>query len=134
MTSEFDQLLQPSITVSRNDILARPSAAPAAPGIYAWYFDQSPSPVIDLNRCWKWQGRHLLYVGIAPSRPSENGKLPSRSNLNKRLKQHMNGNASGSMLRLTLGCLLAGSLGIELRHVGSSGRMTFLNGEQIIST
>ncbi|MFM8981280.1 MAG: GIY-YIG nuclease family protein, partial [Planctomycetia bacterium] len=33
--------------------------------------------------------------------------------------------AEGSTLRLTLGCLLAAQLGLELAAVGSSGRLTF---------
>jgi hypothetical protein len=36
-------------------------------------------------------------------------------------------------LRKTLGCLLAGELGIELRRVGSGSRMTFGPGEQALS-
>lgn len=133
MDHNLHRLQQPDVLVSPRQVLAQPSAAPEAPGVYAWYFDLSPSPAIDLNACWLWQGRHLLYVGIAPSRPPETSKPPSRSNLRRRLKQHMNGNASASTLRLTLGCLLAGSLGIELRRVGSSGRMKFSTGEQVLS-
>ena len=43
------------------------------------------------------------------------------------------GNAEGSTLRRTLGCLLAEQLGIELRRVGSGRRFTFLRGEQALS-
>ena len=43
------------------------------------------------------------------------------------------GNAYGSTLRLTLGCLLADQLGIELRRVGSGTRLTFGDGEQALS-
>jgi hypothetical protein len=45
----------------------------------------------------------------------------------------MTGNAEGSTLRLTLGCLLSETLGIQLRRVGSGNRMTFAEGEQKIS-
>ena len=37
------------------------------------------------------------------------------------------------MLRLTLGTLLAKTLGVELRRVGSGKRMTFGDGEESIS-
>lgn len=37
-------------------------------------------------------------------------------------------------MRKTLGCLLADELGIELRRVGSGTRMTFLAGEQRLSS
>src|ERR1700722_988896 len=43
------------------------------------------------------------------------------------------GNAEGSTLRLTLGCLLAGELGLQLRRVGSGGRLTFCDGEARLS-
>ena len=45
----------------------------------------------------------------------------------------MHGNAYGSTLRLTLGCLLAERLGIELRRVGSGKRRTFGDGEAKLS-
>ncbi|WP_323183900.1 MULTISPECIES: GIY-YIG nuclease family protein [unclassified Streptomyces] len=44
----------------------------------------------------------------------------SAQNLRKRVRYHYRGNAAGSTLRLTLGCLL----GLELRRVGSGKRMT----------
>ncbi|WP_244328665.1 GIY-YIG nuclease family protein [Streptomyces marokkonensis] len=44
----------------------------------------------------------------------------STQNLRKRVRYHYRGNAAGSTLRLTLGCLL----GLELRRVGSGKRMT----------
>jgi hypothetical protein len=45
----------------------------------------------------------------------------------------MRGNAEGSTLRLSLGCLLADELGIELRRVGSGKRLTFSAGEERLS-
>jgi hypothetical protein len=50
-----------------------------------------------------------------------------------RIKNHYKGNAEGSTLRLTLGCLLSDKLGIELRRVGSGKRMTFAQGEEALS-
>lgn len=68
-------------------------------------------------------------MGISPSKPSI-----SRQQLKERVRQHYNNNAFGSTLRLTLGCLLADELGIELSRVGSSGkRLTFVDGEQALS-
>ena len=77
-------------------------------------------------------GLALLYVGIAPKARAANGTL-SRATLRSRLRQHMRGNASGSTLRLTLGCLLSQELGIELRRVGPKDRMTFCDGEAKLS-
>ncbi|WP_386143941.1 GIY-YIG nuclease family protein [Streptomyces yanii] len=42
----------------------------------------------------------------------------STQNLRTRVRYHYRGNAAGSTLRLTLGCLL----GLELRRVGSGKR------------
>lgn len=59
------------------------------------------------------------------------GQPPSQRTLRDRLRQHYALNAAGSTLRLTLGCLLAETLQIELRRVGSGKRMTFTRaGEQ----
>ncbi|MFD6277776.1 GIY-YIG nuclease family protein [Streptomyces sp. NPDC060209] len=60
----------------------------------------------------------LLYVGIAPRYMANR---TSTQNLRKRVRYHFRGNAAGSTLRLTLGCLL----GLELRRVGGGKRMTF---------
>lgn len=60
-----------------------------------------------------------------------NGRTPSTSTLRKRLQTHFAGNAAGSTLRLTLGCLLAKGLDAKLRRVGSGARYTLTNpGEQ----
>jgi hypothetical protein len=45
----------------------------------------------------------------------------------------MRGNTSGSTLRLTLGCLLADDLGLKLRPVGRTGRLTWGPGEDTLS-
>src|SRR5687768_10716251 len=56
------------------------------------------------------------------------GGAPSTQALRSRVRYHYTGNAEGSTLRLTLGCLLANELAIELRQVGSGG-LTFSTGE-----
>ena len=66
-------------------------------------------------------------MGIAPSRPY------TKSHLRTRLKSHLRGNASGSTLRLTLGCLLSEELGIRLGPTGKTRRLTFGAGEQGLS-
>lgn len=99
---------------------------PPQPGLYAWFIKGLPRsvPTADSEHA---AGAPLVYVGIAPSRPG------TRDNLKKRLRQHFAGNAEGSTLRLTLGCLLSESLGIELQATGSSGRLTFGDGESRLS-
>jgi hypothetical protein len=77
----------------------------------------------------------LLYVGIAPKEAKGQIVKPSVRTLRQRLRDHFNGNAEGSTLRLTLGCLLSETLNIKLRRVGSGRRHTFTNpGEIILDT
>ena len=127
-----DDLLLPRRLWSRAEVLARPSPVPKAPGVYAWYFRNLDSLVPSLDCLCAGEFR-LLYIGISPSAPPTNGKLPSKQLLNHRLRYHMQGNAEGSTLRLSLGCILAGQLGIQLRRVGSGNRLTFGTGEQRLS-
>ena len=96
-----------------------------------WFFDSCPQgvPTEGLVRS---VGLALLYVGISPKPPSTVGTA-SRQTLRSRLRYHFQGNAEGSTLRLSLGCLLSQSLGIELRRVGSGRRMTFGAGERVLS-
>jgi hypothetical protein len=125
-------LLRSAHLWTREEVLARKSPVPAEAGVYAWYF--SPLAIaVDSSGCHEVDGRRLLYVGISPKPPPANGAPPSRQQLRSRLRQHYAGNAAGSTLRLTLGCLLAGELGLQLRRVGSGQRLTFADGERVLS-
>jgi hypothetical protein len=101
------------------------------PGVYAWYFAQAPGQV-DTNGCHHHHDLALLYAGIAPKKPYADGRR-SKTHLAQRVRYHYTGNAEGSTLRLTLGCLLADELGIELCRVGSGSRRTFSDGERTLS-
>jgi|GEM_PF-808603 hypothetical protein len=133
MNDQLHRLLRPKELVGRQQVIGRSSIVPAEPGVYAWYFSKSPSNEIRLDDCWKWQERHLLYIGISPEEPPKNGKPPSSQNLRKRIAYHMRGNAYSSTLRLSVGCLLSRSLRIQLQRVGTGTRMTFSVGEDILS-
>jgi hypothetical protein len=100
--------------------------------VYAWYFDELPAAEIEAGGCHHAHALPLLYVGTSPKRPPASG-TPSGQNLRKRVRFHYRGNAYGSTLRLTLGCLLGERLGVELRRVGGGKRMTFADGEQTLS-
>jgi hypothetical protein len=110
----------------RSEVLSRPSPVPDKPGVYAWYFRRIP-PGVDVTGCHQVEGLTLLYVGISPKEPPANGRPPSRSTLRRRIQTHFSGNAEGSTLRKTLGCLLARETGFPLRRVGSGTRLTFTN-------
>lgn len=116
----IELLRRPKQLWTRDQVLERPSPVPASPGIYGWHFTKPPAETLAADQ--------LLYVGIAPRHISTRS---STQTLRHRIRYHFRGNAEGSTLRLTLGCLL----GLELRRVGSGRRMTFGNhGETELST
>jgi len=100
--------------------------------VYAWFFRSIP-PGVATDCCIRFGDLTLLYIGIAPKAPPQNGAVPSKQRLFHRIRYHYRGNAEGSTLRLTLGCLLADDLGICLRRVGSGQRLTFADGERALS-
>jgi hypothetical protein len=126
----YTELLWPERLWRSAEVLGRPCPVPAAPGVYAWYV-RPPVPGIPVDGAHRVDGYDLVYVGISPKRPS--GERPSRQTLRSRVRYHCRGNAAGSTLRLTLGCLLSEHLGIELRRVGSGTRLTFGPGESVLS-
>ncbi len=106
-----DRQLLPDPTVPRLLVLR-----PVGSGVYAGYFSAAPLGV-PVDGWHRVDGTVLLYVGISPKRPPENGGHASKQTLRKRVRDHYRGNASGSTLRPTLGVLLADELGIGLRRV-----------------
>ena len=126
-----EELLCPTRLWARSEVLSLPSSIPKSAGIYGWFF--SHLNCVPTSNCVACGEFRLLYIGISPSAPPMNGRGPSSQSLYHRVRYHMQGNAEGSTLRLSLGCLLADELGIELRRVGSGTRMTFSTGEQLLS-
>ena len=126
------RLLEPHQLFTSEEAAERENGAPPKPGIYAWYFDAMPTGINSEN-CHRYEEWKLLYTGISPGKPPANGKPPSRSHIRRRLRTHFAGNAAGSTLRLSLGCLLEQDIGTVLRRVGTRGRFTFTNpGEQLL--
>lgn len=120
----LDALAQSSRLWARCEVLDRPCPVPAIPGLYALFFRDIP-PGVPSTGAMVHQGFTLLYLGSAPLRSS------GTSTLRRRIQQHYRGNASGSPLRLTLGCLLVEQLGINL--TAPVGRPTFGLGEDRLS-
>lgn len=128
----IEALLAPKRLHTVAETAAQVNGAPKKLGIYAWYFDTIP-PGINASACHTVNGWSLLYTGISPKRPPTNGRVPSKSHIHQRLRTHFAGNASGSTLRLTLGCLLEQEIGTILRRVGTRERFTFTNpGERFL--
>lgn len=117
---------------SRAEVFSPDRPVPPAPGVYAWFFRSVP-PGVPTEGCYHRDGATLLYIGISPKAPPTNGRAASRSTLARRIRYHYRGNAEGSTLRLSLGCLLSDALGLQLRRVGSGERLTFAAGETTLS-
>jgi hypothetical protein len=73
------------------------------------------------------RSRIVLFEMILRSSTSASRRaaLAARQLCGVESRQHYGSNAAGSTLRLTLGCLLADTLGLRLRRVGSKRRLTF---------
>jgi hypothetical protein len=124
----FEAITHPDHVWTWDELRQNRGLPPAEAGIYSWWFRNVPADVpVAGTLCH--QGLRLLYVGISPRRPSARRESPSSQNIRKRIRYHYRGNAKGSTLRLTLGCLLGEALGIRLQVVGHDGRMTFGGGE-----
>src|SRR5450756_2640428 len=105
MISMCDDLFHPQHLYSRQQVLSPECPVPKRAGVYGWYFRGLDS-LIPSPACFASGDFKLLYVGISPSAPPKNGKLPSKELLYDRIRTHMQGNAYGSTLRLSLGCIL----------------------------
>ena len=128
----LEQLIHPQQVYSRKEVLSKDCPVPKESGLYSWFFKNIPSKV-PISNCINYKNLKLLYIGIAPRKPTEEGKK-SKQTLRNRIRKHYRGNAYGSTLRLTLGCLLSEKIDIELRRVGSGKRMTFTkSGEEKLS-
>lgn len=93
---------------------------PTEPGLYAWYF---PYAALRVNAwgCIRHAGRALVYIGQA-------------SDLRRRIcNDHFRGNAEGSTLRRTLGCLLQDRLKIQLTTTRTGKWMFGSDGENVLS-
>lgn len=117
---------------TNSEMWSSSNTPPPEPGVYGWWFRDLPASV-PVDASMERDGMRLLYIGISPKAPPKNGAKPSSQSLRKRIRYHYRGNAYGSTLRLSLGCLLADELGISLQVVGSGKRMTFADGEGRLS-
>jgi hypothetical protein len=74
-------------------------------GVYGWWFDHG-LPLVPRDGCIERNGKHLLYIGIAPpkDRPVRRGApMPIKSRL---WRNHLRGTVRSSTLRLSLAALL----------------------------
>ncbi len=80
-------------------------------GVYGWWFDQC-LPLMPRDGCMEREGKHLLYIGIAPpkDRPvRRGGPTPLKSRL---WRNHLRGTVRSSTLRHSLAALLEQELAL----------------------
>lgn len=128
---ECKDLLNARGVCSAKRVFDKPCPVPKSSGLYAWFFKEIP-PGVPVEQCRKYNNLTLLYIGISPkSSPKKAGA--KTQTLRTRIRNHYRGNAEGSTLRLSLGCLLSAELEIKLQRVGNGKRLTFSRGEHILS-
>ena len=108
--------------VAPSDIVSGEQTVPQKTGVYAWYFDLLPS--VPENRYYGLGEWKLLYVGVAGRTPSSNATLRTRI-----VSCHLNGHASISTLRYSLGCLLAETLRLSLAKMPGSKNCVWFGDE-----
>ncbi|MEP3632201.1 MAG: GIY-YIG nuclease family protein [Shimia thalassica] len=118
------QVLEPAKLIRPADILAHIEEREVTHGLYGWWFDDS-LPEVPRGECLGFDGKHLLYIGIAPpkDKPTKPG---SATPVKRRLwRNHLRGSVRSSTLRLSLAALLEDQLGFEFyRDAGDRVRMT----------
>jgi hypothetical protein len=112
LTTVTQALLHPERLYGVTELRDTPTLIPQEGGVYAWWFSKVPRGVpIDGTAVDK--GRRLLYVGIAPRKPSVAGSISSRT-LRNRLLNHCRGPVASSTLRRTLAVLLRDELDLSI--------------------
>lgn len=96
---EPDTLLLPGQVLDHMDVKS------VQHGVYAWWFDAS-LPLVPRDGCIAREGRHLLYVGIAPPKDRSAGRGASTPMLRRIGRNHLRGTVRISTLRLSLAALL----------------------------
>jgi hypothetical protein len=105
-------LLHPERLYCVSELCNAPTLIPQEAGVYAWWFSKVP-PAVPVETTAIHGSRLLLYVGIAPRKPSAAGSV-SDSTLRNRLLNHCRGPLASSTLRRTLAVLLIGELNLSL--------------------
>lgn len=105
------QLLEPEKLLKPDEVLGYIESCGITHGLYGWWFDES-LPTVPRGGCIKRNGKHLLYVGIAP-RKGRTAKTCARSPLKQRFQQNHLRRVRKSTLRKSLSALLNSELRLE---------------------
>lgn len=121
------QVLVPRKLLEPAEILEHVAHRKIHHGIYGWWFDGA-LPEVPRDGCFNYDGRTLLYVGIAPSslKYANSGRT-----LSGRIKNHLSGTIGNSTLRLSLAALLQEEFKFQFWRAGKKARMTCENEDRL---
>lgn len=129
---ELASLLVPERLYSPSELRRDPSQIPIRTGVYSWWFSEIPSNV-PIEGTLRVSGHIMLYVGIAPRKPSKDG-AHSSGTLRSRLMNHCRGPIASSTLRRTLTALLASDLALSFVRLTSGKLALASDGERKLSS
>lgn len=123
LSNEAKAFLSPAKLTLPNDVSDHIDEHSIAHGLYGWWFNDC-LPFVPMDGCVMHQGKHLLYVGIAPPK-NQPARSMSSAPMKRRLwRNHLNGTVRSSTLRLSLAALLEQELDLEFwRDTRSRVRM-----------
>lgn len=120
---DLTPLFAPASLIRACEILRDRTLIPDIAGIYGWWFD-TPLPGVLLDGTLAIGKNRLLYVGIAPRKPSAAGSA-SKSTLRHRISRNHLGNRIGSStLRRSLASLLREELSLAISRPGRKAMMS----------
>ena len=105
LIDEARAVLWPEVLLLPDNVLEFIDQHGVTHGVYGWWFDHS-LPLVPRDGCIERDGKHLLYIGIAPpkDRPARRG---APTHVKSRLwRNHLRGSVRISTLRLSLAALL----------------------------
>lgn len=131
LSDDVRQILEPNKLVLPADILSHIDENEITHGLYGWWFDPV-LPDVPRDGCREFEGKHLLYIGIAPpkKRPLKSrATTPVKSRL---WRNHLRGSVRSSTLRLSLSALLQHQLDLQFyRDAGNRVCMVKENEEKL---
>ena len=105
LSDEARAVLSPEALLLPDHVLDFIDRQAVTHGVYGWWFDNR-LPLVPRNGCIERDGKHLLYIGIAPPKNRSvprGGPTPVKSRL---WRNHLRGTVRSSTLRLSLAALL----------------------------
>ncbi|AUQ75752.1 hypothetical protein PhaeoP71_02913 [Phaeobacter piscinae] len=105
LSDEARSVLSPEALLLPDHVLEFIDRHAVTHGVYGWWFDRR-LPVVPRDGCIEYDGKDLLYIGIAPSKNRSvrrGAPTPVKSRL---WRNHLRGTVRSSTLRLSLAALL----------------------------